>query len=280
MLGWIDAVRGEEERCRARCEETLSIAAAHGLGLQGATARWALGLLELTLGRPEAAFDHLMRILARGSSESHPGTALLAAPDLVEAAVRSDRAADVIPLVEKYEMFAGPDAPAWARALAHRCRALVSDDPDAALTAFETAATIHLSSPRIWDRARTQVLLGEHLRRMRRRTAARPALRAAIDAFERIDVPPWTAQAQAELRATGESVGTRGADAYARLTPQEFQIASLVSAGAANRDVAAQLFLSRRTVEYHLSKIYTRLGISARSELADLDLESLMTSGD
>ena len=117
------------------------------------------------------------------------------------------------------------------------------------------------------QRARTELLYGEWLRRERRRTDARAHLRAAIDIFRRRGVVPWAERAEAELRATGETARKRGAAAVDQLTPQELQIAGLVTGGLTNRDIAAQLFLSPRTVDYHLHKVFTKLGIASRTEL-------------
>jgi DNA-binding CsgD family transcriptional regulator len=117
--------------------------------------------------------------------------------------------------------------------------------------------------------ARTRLHFGELLRRARRKLDARDQLRAALTVFESIGAEPWAERARSELRASGEGVARRlDGGALDELTPQEREIALLVSSGATNREVASQLFLSVRTVEYHLHKIYTRLGISSRAALA------------
>ncbi|MFI7424915.1 LuxR C-terminal-related transcriptional regulator [Nonomuraea sp. NPDC049684] len=109
------------------------------------------------------------------------------------------------------------------------------------------------------------------MRRARRRAEARPPLRSALEIFDRLGAAPWAERARAELRATGDSApAARPADALAALTPQELQVVRLAAAGVSNRDIAAQLFLSHRTVEYHLYKAYPKLGIGSRQELAGL----------
>lgn len=267
ILAWTDAVRGEETPCRERCAEALGIAARRGLGLQAALAHWALGLLELTLGRPEAALARLAR-LRSGPGESHPSVALSAAADLVEAAIRCDDREQAATTLATFDRFAGTSGPPWAMALSARGHALLgADDPDAW---FARSLTQHERASRPLDQARTQLLCGEHLRRTRRRTDARPHLRAAAEAFEALGAVPWAERARRELRATGETARRRDENTLARLTPQEFQIVGLVTEGASNRTVAAQLFLSPRTVEYHLGKVYTKLGISSRAELVRL----------
>ena len=115
--------------------------------------------------------------------------------------------------------------------------------------------------------------LGEVLRRSRRRREAREHLRSAFGAFERLDAGGWTERARGELRATGETARRRDPSTLAELTPQELQIARLVATGARNRQIASQLFLSTRTIDYHLRRIFLKLGISSRSELASVDLE-------
>ena len=116
----------------------------------------------------------------------------------------------------------------------------------------------------------TQLLLGEHLRRVRQRSAAPPRLRRALETFERLDAVPWADRAGTELRATVETIH-RDRD-IARLTPQELQVAQLVATGASTKKVAAQLYLSPRTVDSHLRQIFTKMGISSRAEIRDIDL--------
>jgi DNA-binding CsgD family transcriptional regulator len=121
-----------------------------------------------------------------------------------------------------------------------------------------------------FERARTQLRLGERLRRERRLVDARVPLRSALAAFERLGATPWADKARAELAAAGARRAHPGPAAPLELTPQEFRIARLVAEGATNREVAAQLFLSPKTVGYHLGKIYARLGIRSRAELVRL----------
>lgn len=123
------------------------------------------------------------------------------------------------------------------------------------------------------EQARTELLFGEHLRRERRRADARPHLRAALETFQRLGMPVWADRARDELRATGEATGDPATDTLAHLTSQELRIAAAVGEGATNREVAAQLFLSPRTVEFHLRNVFAKLGISSRSQLAQFHLD-------
>jgi len=128
------------------------------------------------------------------------------------------------------------------------------------------------------QRARTELLYGEWLRRERRRTDARIHLRAALEAFRSLGAAAWTERAEAELRATGETARRRDPSAVEQLTPQEFQIAGLVTEGLANKEIAARLFLSPRTVDYHLRNVFTKLGITSRTELVRDGLPSRDTA--
>jgi DNA-binding NarL/FixJ family response regulator len=157
---------------------------------------------------------------------------------------------------------------AEAGALAARCRALLAG-PDEADALFEESLRLHAVTDQPVQQARTALLYGEHLRRRRRRVDARGYLHLAADAFERLGAACWAQRARDELRATGETVRKAvGERAIDRLTPQELQVARAVSQGLANREAAAQLFISPRTVDHHLRSIYRKFGITSRAELA------------
>ena len=126
---------------------------------------------------------------------------------------------------------------------------------------------LHSTAGRHLDEARTHLLYGEFLRRSRRRSDARVHLRSAIETFQQLGATPWEARAAGELRATGETARKPEPTMLAALTPQQTQIVQLVAAGASNKQVAAQLFLSARTVDYHLRNVFVKLGISSRAEL-------------
>ena len=158
-----------------------------------------------------------------------------------------------------------------AAGLAARCRALLATG-DTATAEFRTALELHTLTNRPTDQARTQLLVGEHLRRARRRADARRHLRAAVESFARLDAAAWAERARAELRAAGEATPRPAPNRLAALTPQELRIAAAVSGGASNRQIAAQLFLSPRTVDYHLRKVFQKTGITSRAELVRLVL--------
>jgi DNA-binding CsgD family transcriptional regulator len=136
--------------------------------------------------------------------------------------------------------------------------------------AFEAALSLHDRDPSAFERARTELCYGERLRRSRRRRAARGQLRSALETFERLEARPWAERARVELRATGEHVYKRDPTAAERLTPQEFQVATLVAEGLTNREAGARLFLSPKTVEFHLGGVFRKLGVRSRGELIRL----------
>ena len=133
---------------------------------------------------------------------------------------------------------------------------------------FEQALRHHAQTPDAFETARTQLAYGQRLRRARRRVRARIQLRAALATFEHLDVPPWAEQARSELAATGERRLRHDPATSDELTPQELQIGLLLAGGKTTREAAAALFLSPKTIEYHLRHVYQKLGIHSRIELA------------
>jgi DNA-binding CsgD family transcriptional regulator len=152
------------------------------------------------------------------------------------------------------------------------CRALLCDDEEESERRFRASLEAHIRATRPFERARTELALGEFLRRARRRVDAREHLRVALDGFESLGAGAWAERARMELRASGQSARKRQPSTRDQLTAQELQIAHFVGQGLSNREAAAQLFLSPRTVAFHLRNIFRKLGISSRTELARLDL--------
>ncbi len=264
-LALVAAWRGETEACRGYAKQANDIAKSRRLGFIASSTAWALGLLDLGAGRPREALKHLAPMI-NGPGPSHPAARLRAIPDWVEAAARAGEPELAIPAMRQFESWADMVALPWARAVAARCRALLipPDDPS---DGYLPALALHHDGSRPHERARTELVYGEALRRARRRTASRIHLRAALAGFEQLGAKPWAERARAELRATGETTQARGF-AWDTLTVQELQIAQLAARGASNPEIAGQLFLSRRTIEYHLHKVFTKLGLASRAELA------------
>jgi DNA-binding CsgD family transcriptional regulator len=264
ILAEVAGLRGREQEARQLADEVLREAAARGSWGTAALVRRALGQLTLAWGHPEEAIKHLEALWTLNASP-HQATALAVIPDLVEAAVHTGRPKLAREWFTLLPRGPGSDFPE-ARALALRSQALLADG-DSADAHFQEALRLHATTERPLDRARTALLHGEYLRRARRRVAAREPLRLALETFERLGAVPWAERARRELRATGETARTRDPGTFDRLTRQELQVVRVVAQGATNREAAAQLIISPRTVDHHLRSIFEKLGISSRSEL-------------
>jgi DNA-binding CsgD family transcriptional regulator len=265
-LAVVAALRGDDAADRHVAEAT-AIREAHRVGITDVLVtdlvHWARGLRALR--QPAAALHHLEQL-------HDPGLRRLAAIDRLETAVRADRPELAHAWLSELEDFAtGTGAPAAVAAAAHG-RALLADAGDAAQH-FERALAAHAGSLRTFDRARTELAYGEHLRRARRRVDARAHLRAALAVFEDLSAAPWAERAAQELRASGETARRRDVSTATDLTSQERQVAALVRQGLSNRDAAAQLFISPRTVDFHLRNVFSKLGVTSRAELAALPLD-------
>ncbi|MFI7633679.1 LuxR C-terminal-related transcriptional regulator [Nonomuraea sp. NPDC049400] len=267
-LAVVAALRGEEEACRRYAQDALAIAIPHRVGMRAGTAAYALAMLDLGLGRYAAAHERFTAIAAAGPGAGNPSVVWRSTPDRIEAAVGAGDPDAAKAALEAYERWSAHAGTPEARALLARCRALAADGADdGAPAAFEEALRLHANP---FESARTGLLLGERLRRAHRPGEARGHLRAAYETFQRAGAEPWARRAQSELRAAGESAQAPHNAALDALTPQELRIAGLVADGLSSKEIAAQLFLSPRTVEYHLYKIYPKLGIGTRTELARL----------
>ncbi|ROO84465.1 regulatory LuxR family protein [Actinocorallia herbida] len=258
------ALEGDAEGCRALTAAALA-EASPGVPASGLSwTYWAAGLLDLGLGRTEQALDGLLRL--QEESFAHQVCARRSIPDLVEAAVRAGSPDRARPAAARFAAWADRIGQPWARALALRCRALLDAD-EAAYT-----AALGLDG-RPMEQARTRLLYGEWLRRARRRAEARPHLAAALETFDGLGATPWADRARAELAAAGALPASDAPrPAGPALTPQELQIVRLAASGLSNKDIAARLFLSPRTVGYHLYKAYPKLGVTDRRDLAALPL--------
>jgi DNA-binding CsgD family transcriptional regulator len=223
----------------------------------------------LASGHPEEAIGHLEALWVF-HARSNRGIAIAVVPDLVEACVRTgrrERAREWLAHLPVVDETSSPEA----KALVLRSRALLAEAAEADVL-FNDALGAHATTERPLEQARTALLYGEYLRRERRRVDAREPLRTALEAFERLGVVPWAERARSELRATGETARKRDVNTFDQLTRQELQVARVVGQGATNREAAAQLFISPRTVDHHLRSIFQKLGVSSRSELVRLVL--------
>lgn len=210
------------------------------------------------------AFHHVARI-------DSGLVARLAAIDRLEAAIQAGEAGTARRWVEDLERFAATVGDARVAACAAHGRALLAEGA-AAAEHLERALGTRDGPGRPFDRARSELALGEHLRRARRRVDARTHLRTAVELFDDLGAARWSERARSELRASGETARRRDPDATVGLTPQELQVARLVGRGTSTREAAAQLFLSPRTIDFHLRNVFTKTGVSSRAELARLPL--------
>jgi DNA-binding CsgD family transcriptional regulator len=258
----LTAARGLEHESRDAIGAALEIAEADAITAGLAFVHGTIGFLELSLERVDAAIGELERVerLVEGSRWEEP-TIVPWAPDLVEAHVRAGRAADARRVLAKLEHQAAMTGTAVAGAAAARCRGLLEDDFEAA---FTEALALDDRRPMPFERARTLLAFGRRLHRARRRVEARERLREALAGFERLGAAAWATQAQNELRAAG---ARRRAARNGGLTPQEERVAAAVRRGASNREIAAELFLAPKTVEFHLHQIYRKLGARSRTQL-------------
>ncbi|NUP83377.1 MAG: helix-turn-helix transcriptional regulator, partial [Nonomuraea sp.] len=198
---------------------------------------------------------------------NHVVIKVMATPHLLEAAARTgdrERAGSALRVLERW---VGSTRSPDLRALVSRCRALLAESPGEAEELFRDALDLHGQGVCEFESARTNLLLGSALRRDRRPGAARTHLHTALETFERHGARLWIEQARAELRASGEPVRPAADATVTQLTAQQLQIARMVAEGATNKEVAEQLFLSRRTVEHHLRNVFSKLGIRSRVEL-------------
>ncbi|TXK38402.1 LuxR C-terminal-related transcriptional regulator [Nonomuraea sp. C10] len=269
-LAWLahaDAVQGDADACRDRAHRALDLAESHGLGIAGALGTWALAHLDLAAGR---LADSAARLRGHRDND-HVVVRVMASPHFIEAAARTGDDRRATAALRVLERWAGSTSSPDRRALVARCRALLAA-PGEAGERFQEALELHRQGACRFETARTQLLYGGALRRERRPGAAREHLHGALETFERLGARLWSERARAELRAAGETVArpAPGGGPEQVLTPQQLRIARLVAEGATNREVAAQLFLSPRTVDHHLRNVFARLGVRSRVELARL----------
>ena len=263
-LANVEAAQGRDDDCLRHANGAHQLAAELGLRKLEVQARRSQALLDLGRGRLEEAITRYegLRRLTADSGIAHPYYSTI--PDLIEAYARIGAIDQARALVPEYLASVPGRANPQSAARAARCRGLVAaDDFD---THFLEALAQHERGDVVFQHARTHLAYGERLRRVQRRRDARVQLRAAAEIFDRLDARPWAERARAELRASGETLARAG-DGAEQLTPQELQIALLVTEGRTNAEVGRAVFLSTRTVEFHLSRAYRKLGVSSRTEL-------------
>ncbi|WP_187414295.1 AAA family ATPase [Nonomuraea sp. PA05] len=267
QLGAAEALRGNGETADELADAAEKIIFSAGMHPMLALTQRVRGLNALAAGRFEEAFRHLQRAFDPSDVAYHPYVRLTLAGHLAEAAAHCGELDELAAVVaELTPIAARGHSPVLLTGLRY-ARAVLADDA----AAYDDALAADL---RDWpfERARLQLTYGGWLRRQRQAAESRPLLRAAAAAFDALGATPWAERARTELRATGES-RRKPIDAIDALTPQEQQIARLAADGLSNREIAERLFLSPRTVTTHLYRIYPKVGVKSRGELAAMMAE-------
>jgi DNA-binding CsgD family transcriptional regulator len=238
--------------------------------------RWAKASRALLAGDAYGALHQFRQMAAASRPMQLPALMLMSAQDRIDAAVRSDDHAQAERWVADLDVLAaGTDLP-WVHAAAAFGRARTSEHDvskgSRVTELYEISLAHHAAANRPYDRARVQLSYGQFLRRTQRRVDARSQLRAALDTFEDLHSDPLAERAGQELRASGETARKRDPSTALNLTPMELKVAELVSQGLSNKDVAAQCWVSPRTVAFHLRNVFTKTGVTSRGELPHIDL--------
>jgi DNA-binding CsgD family transcriptional regulator len=270
VLALVAAGHGRAEECRASAAVALEGARRTGAPMVAAQAELALGVLELSLGRPREAQRYLELVAAFAEDcglVENPVVSWL--PNLVECHLRTgDLEAARAGLAELAEAVA-PGGRGRLEAAYTRCLGLAAEATDEAEAHLTRSAALAEQAGAPFEQARSLLCLGQLYRRDRRRGTARKPLAAALAVFEYLGAETWAEQVRVELNATGVEVERKAAD-LSRLSPQEMCVAAAAAEGLTNQQTAMRLFLSVRTVEFHLSNAYRKLGISRRAQLVRL----------
>jgi DNA-binding CsgD family transcriptional regulator len=225
---------------------------------------WAKAVHAAHAGSPAESFHHLNQVRV-------PAAVRLTASARISAAVNAHEVDCATSAVDEVEALGMATGQPWALAAAYHGHALLAPAAEAPAL-FETALTHHALAHRPYEQACTQLAYGEHLRRAGRRVEARVHLNQALAVFRDLRAEPLVARATRELRASGETARRRDPSTLVQLTPTELTIAQLVSQGMSNKDVAAQCWISPRTVAFHLRNVFAKTGVTSRGELAHLNL--------
>ncbi|RDI45245.1 helix-turn-helix transcriptional regulator [Nocardia mexicana] len=264
LLARFAAVMGDEHGCLEHVEQTMALASPLGNRTATALAQWSRGLNDLARRNPDAAVESLLRVAAADSPHSNQLTARAAMADLMEAAYYCGGDERVRTAFEDFERWAAASEIPWVTVQLDRCRTFAhwEFDEEHARRVLDDPAIGHLP----FEHARAHLTYGGWLRRNRRPVEAREHLRTATELFGSVGATVWRANAVTELRAAGGSAEPPASD-VSMLTPQELHVAHLAAKGFSNKEIAAEMFISPRTVGYHLYKIFPKLGIASRSDL-------------
>lgn len=267
-LAWLESRQGRGEACRQHAAESVLLCAERGIRMGEAWCLFAVGDLELAEGNARAAADAFLDVTSRLEEWSIADPDLYPGAELVDALLRLGQTEQAMTVAQRFAAAADAKGRPWSSARALRALGLVADN-DSFDAHFQAAIEGHADTRDLFEEARTRLAYGARLRRASRRVDARPHLRSALESLDELGADLWARTAGAELEATGEKVVRRASTGTESLTSQEMQVAVLLAEGRTTREAAAGLFLSPKTVEYHLRKVYTKLGINTRAELAE-----------
>ncbi len=257
FLSWTGAPREE-------VEAFASVTRSMGFGGVEAFATAALAALDIA----EGSYANAHGLLTWMIDAPFLQVTYLQLANYVEASIRSGHTDDAVETTSRITAMAEASGTPWIRGLDQRCRALVCDDDSAEehyLSAVELLSTANVRVDLGW----AHLLYGEWLRRMKRRRDARRHLRTAIDAFDRFEAPAFAQRARTELAATGAPTSERQLVAGVEMSARELSVAELAAAGHTNAEIGATLFISANTVDYHLRKVFGKLGVSSRRQLTE-----------
>jgi DNA-binding CsgD family transcriptional regulator/tetratricopeptide (TPR) repeat protein len=260
---FLAGLRGAEAGARPLIEAVITDSRAAGQGVGVQWSQWVSAILYNSLGRYEEALAEAQQAAGQAPELN---ISMWALAEVIEAASRTGQTRLAADALGRLAEATGTGPSDWGQGIYARCRALLSDGQDAEGSYREAIGRLSRTQLRP-ELARAHLLYGEWLRREGRRADARAQLHTAHDMFDAIGMLAFAERGRRELLATGETVRKRTAGTHDQLTPQEAQIARMARAGLSNQEIAAELFLSARTVEWHLSKVFTKLEISSRRQL-------------
>jgi DNA-binding CsgD family transcriptional regulator len=261
LAGW----RGRPQETTALVANAVRDASATGEGLVVMFAECASAIQHIGLGNYELGLEAALKA---AEPEDPTFFAVLSLPNIIEAAVRSNKEDVAVSAFQRLSSVTRASGTWWALGVEARSHALLCEDGDEAERLYRDAIERLGCTTIAVDLARAHLLYGEWLRRERRRTDARAHLRTAHDMFSTMGAEAFSERVARELRATGERARKRSAQSTPKLTPQQAQVARLASQGHTNPEIAAQLFISPRTVEHHLRGVFATLGVNSRKQLA------------
>ena len=267
-LGWLEARQGLRAECEEHLHEAAELCDTHRIHLFSGWCLFGRGDLESGRGSLEVAVSRFSALQTHLTAFGIGDVDLAPGPELVDLLMRLNRVDEATRIAADYHRRASSKGQPWALARAERCLAVCTADDDVSDRAFAAALAWHDATLDDFERGKTLLAQGSRLRRRRRRVAARQPLRAALGIFDALGAVPSAELAAIELRATGETSQPRGASILTRLTAQERQIAGMLAGGMSTKQTASALFLSPKTVEYHLRHVYTKLDVHTRQDLA------------